>query len=242
MCASGQAFTRMNEDANSVISTEARIFSGLSHPAIEAIMERAVRASVRPYTPLCHAGQEAIWFYLILKGQVKYCRPAENGVEILIHVLSKNECFGLGTFQGAPIPYLGTAETMTFCEILKWRHADIVHLTQRFPLLGQNALAIVLRYLAEYSSRHASLVAESGTTRLARVLIDLANRIGTPSPEGVDVPITNEDLGALADVSRFTVSRTMSRWRNRKLIKKNRNHVVLMAPDGLVSPPHISAN
>jgi CRP-like cAMP-binding protein len=65
-------------------------------------------------------------------------------------------------------------------------------------------------------------------------MIDLANRIGTPAPNGVDIKINNEDLGALADVSRFTVSRTMARWQKRHVIEKNRNHVVLIAPEGII--------
>lgn len=224
----------MHADAQSTISPESQIFAGMDQAAIDAVLEKAVRASVRPYTKLCHAGEEPLWLFLILKGQVKYCRTGDSGVEILIRILSKNECFGIGTLLANPHPYLGTAETMTFCEILKWRSTDMLQLNRQYPRIGQNALSITMNYLAEYASRHAALVAESGTTRLARVLIDLGNRIGTPTQAGIDVPITNEDLGALADVSRFTVSRTMSRWRSRHLIQKNRNHVVLVAPEGLV--------
>jgi CRP-like cAMP-binding protein len=191
---------------------------------------------VRPYTQLCRAGESASWFYVVLKGQVKYCRTIDDGTEILVRIVSANECFGIGTFIPDPQPYLGTAETMTFCDVLKWRASDVLSLARTYPQLSQNALAIVLNYLADYSVRHAALVSESGASRLARVLIDLANRIGVPEKEGVDVRITNEDLGALADVSRFTVSRTMSRWQNRHLIEKNRNHVVVRVPEGLLQP------
>lgn len=230
----------------SVDSTAAksRIFAGMDPDTVEKVLARAVRSSVRPYTQLCRAGEEASWFCLVLKGQVKYCRTIDDGTEILVRILSANECFGMGTFVPEPQPYMGTAETMTFCEILKWRASDILALAKAYPLLAQNALAIVLAYLADYSVRHAALVSESGSSRLARVLIDLANRIGVPDPnkEGIDVRITNEDLGALADVSRFTVSRTMSHWQHRHLIEKNRNHVIVRVPEGLLpqGPSHAS--
>jgi CRP-like cAMP-binding protein len=216
-------------------STKSQIFSGLSESAIESVLARAMRISVRPYTQLCRAGERASWFYVILHGQVKYCRTIDDGTEILVRVLSANECFGMGTFVAEAPPYLGTAETMTFCEILKWRAADILTLASTHHRLAQNALAIVMNYVADYSTRHAALVSESSTARLARVLIDLATRVGVPGEHGVDVRITNEDLGSLADVSRFTVSRTMSRWQKRHLIAKNRNHVAVLVPEGLLA-------
>lgn len=219
-----------------------RVFSGMDADAVDEVLTRALRTSVRPYTQLCRAGEAASWFYVVLKGQVKYFRTMDDGTEILLRILSANECFGMGTFIPDPQPYLGTAETMTFCEILKWRASDILALAKAHPLLAQNGLGIVLAYLVDYSTRHAALVSESGASRLARVLIDLANRIGVrqPNKEGIDVRITNEDLGALADVSRFTVSRTMSDWQHRHLIQKNRNHVVVLVPEGLLpqAPSH----
>ena len=214
--------------------TKCQIFAGLPITAVNGVLARALRTSVRPYTQLCRAGESPSWFFVVLQGQVKYSRAIDDGTEIVLRILSRNECFGMGSFVPDPQPYLGTAETLTFCEILKWRSSDVLSLTREHHRLSQNALAIVLAYLADYSARHAALVSESGTSRIARVLIDLANRIGVPADEGVDVRVTNEDLGALADVSRFTVSRTMSRWQDRHLISKNRNHVVVRVPEGLL--------
>jgi CRP-like cAMP-binding protein len=96
-------------------------------------------------------------------------------------------------------------------------------------------MSIVLRYVGEFSRRHAALVEETAQMRLAHVLVDLADRIGKPSSKGVDIRVSNDDLGALADVSRFTTSRTVAEWSKRKVIRKQRNSITLVAPEGLIA-------
>jgi CRP-like cAMP-binding protein len=213
------------------------IFAGLSHENVEELLKKATRLYVRPCSHICDEGEPASSFFLILEGQVRYCRATTDGREILIRMLAKEEVFGLGSFVRKGLRYLGTAESIGHCDILKWHEADIRHFAEEYPRLQENALAIVLTYLGEYSQRHASLVNETAQMRLARSLIDLAQRMGKPTPHGVEVQVSNEDLGALADVSRFTTSRTVAEWSKRKLIKKKRNAISVIAPDGLVAAP-----
>jgi CRP-like cAMP-binding protein len=211
------------------------IFRGFDRKVIDAVLQNATRTYVRPYTHLCTEGEPATAFFLILDGELKYCRSTGGGKEILIAILSKDDCFGLGSFTRKRQQYLGTAETLTFCDILRWSQQEILHLSQRFPQLAENAMHIVMRYLAEYSRRHAALVEDTAQMRLAHAVADLANRIGKPSSHGIDVRVSNDDLGALADVSRFTTSRTVADWNKRKVIKKQRNSITLIAPEGLVT-------
>jgi len=131
------------------IWTDCPIFLDLDRVAIEGALEKAVRSSVLPYTCLCKAGESAAWFYLILRGEVNYYWPSQDGTEILIRVLSTHDCFGLGAFLAKPQPYLGTARTLTFCEILKWRHSEIAQLVKRYPQLSRNAMRIMVERPAE---------------------------------------------------------------------------------------------
>lgn len=213
----------------------APIFHGLEREAIETVLQKGTRTYVRPHTHVCTEGEPANAFFLILQGELKYCRASGNGKEILIALLSKDDCFGLGSFIRKTQRYLGTAETVTFCDILRWSQSEILHLAHQYPQLAENAMFIVMRYLAEYSRRHLALVEQTAQMRLAHVVVDLANRMGKPSSHGIDVRVSNDDLGALADVSRFTTSRTVADWGKRKVIKKQRNSITLIAPEGLIA-------
>jgi CRP-like cAMP-binding protein len=217
------------------VAANSRIFHGLNQPEIEEVLKRATRTYVRPYTQVCNEGEPATAFFLILDGEVKYCRSLKDGRDVLIRMLSKDDCFGLGSFVRKGLLYLGTAETTTFCDILRWSQADIRRLSHQYPQLQENAIAAVLGYLGEYSHRHAALVSETATMRLARALIDLAQSVGRPSPAGVEIKVSNDNLGALADVGRFTTSRTVAEWNKKKLIHKKRNSIQLIAPEALIA-------
>jgi CRP-like cAMP-binding protein len=96
-------------------------------------------------------------------------------------------------------------------------------------------LRIALRLLGTVSDRHASLFEGRASHRMARALIDVGRRSGGIHPEGIDIHITNEQLGSLADVSRFTASRVLSGWSKAGVVTKERNTVHIHSPEGLLS-------
>jgi CRP-like cAMP-binding protein len=51
----------------------------------------------------------------------------------------------------------------------------------------------------------------------------------------VELEVTNEQLSALADVSIFTTSRTMSKWARKGFISKERGKVFIRVPEALVT-------
>ena len=111
----------------------------------------------------------------------------------------------------------------------------ISKLSDRYHQIKTNALRIALRLLGTVSDRHASLFEGSASHRVARALIDVGRRSGGIRPQGIDVHITNEQLGSLADVSRFTASRVLSGWSKAGVVTKERNTVHIHSPEGLLS-------
>ena len=49
----------------------------------------------------------------------------------------------------------------------------------------------------------------------------------------MEVEITNEQLGSLADVGLFTASRFLSTWERRGAIVKSRGKILIQAPEKL---------
>jgi CRP/FNR family transcriptional regulator, nitrogen oxide reductase regulator len=58
---------------------------------------------------------------------------------------------------------------------------------------------------------------------------------GRTHPTGVDIDITNEQLGGLADVGMFTVSRLLSKWERQGMIAKTRGKIRIRAPEKLLT-------
>jgi CRP-like cAMP-binding protein len=110
-------------------------------------------------------------------------------------------------------------------------------LVTRIPTLLDNALSIaVTEHIAWLIGAKVSLSSEDAQSRIADFLISLALGIGKSSPDGVEIPVANEELAAAANVTPFTVSRFLSQWQRDGILRKGRGKVVLLRPELLAGP------
>ncbi len=211
------------------------LFRHLSSSDVADVFARGRSFEVSPKVRLCSAGQRANHFFLVLKGRIKYSRDTDGGDEIIIRLLTRFDCLGLASLLPDPPNYLGTAVAVFPSEVVVWRHADMVELATRYPDIRTNVLRIALEYFGALSERHSRLFEGDASHRIARVLMDMGRRSGDVRPDGIAVHITNEQLGSLADVNRFTTSRVLSDWSKRGVITKNRELVRIHSPEALLS-------
>jgi CRP/FNR family transcriptional regulator, nitrogen oxide reductase regulator len=211
------------------------LLAGLSPSEIADILAQGQALKVMPKTRLCTGGDRAEHLFVVLRGRIKYSRLTAGGDEITLRLFTPGETFGLATLLPDPLNYLGTAEAVLAGELLVWNHDEIFRLSDRYPHLRTNGLLIALHFLGTLSDRHAGLFEGCASHRLAQALIDVGRRSGEIRPQGIDVHITNEQLGSLADVSRFTASRVLSDWNRAGVITKQRNLVQIHSPEGLLS-------
>ncbi len=70
----------------------------------------------------------------------------------------------------------------------------------------------------------------SGAQRLARLLLELAQRCGETTGQGVTlaVPLSQTDLASWVGVSRATVTRALRQWRERKLVSTRQGHMTII--------------
>jgi len=214
------------------------LFAHLPVDVGKLLVSQAKVVEVETNAQLCSEGSPAAKLFLIKKGQARYYRLSETGKETILYWLGPGDTFGLGTLLPHPSPYLGSASAACPCTILSWDHHTIRRIALAYPQVACNAIAIVLRYLAAASERHLRLFGNSARDRIARTLLDLGRRTGDVTASGVDLHITNDELASLADVSRFTVSRTLSSWDREGAVKKARKELHINAPEKLLRILH----
>jgi CRP/FNR family transcriptional regulator, nitrogen oxide reductase regulator len=211
-----------------------RFLEGLEKSAIESIVAAAQVRQIAAKRTILSEGEPASHLFLLRTGQARYYKLTKTGNEILLHLLLPGDVFGLGTLLKHPPDYLGSGETLSDCELLAWEHTSIRKLAKDYPQLAENALRIVVSYLKSYSDRHAGLVATSAQQRLAAALLNLGHRTGRVNPHGVEVEATNAQLSALADLSPFTTSRVLGRWKRDGSVSKARGKVLIHSPEALI--------
>jgi len=173
--------------------------------------------------------------FILCSGGAKYYRTTKQGEELLLRWLVPGDVFGLATLLRQPPPYMGNVQATKSGTLYMWTHAKIRELSGTYPKLAENALRITLSYLSAYAERHAGLRTKTAEERLAHALVHLGHRAGRVQPTGVEVDITNEQLGGLADVGLFTASRVLSKWERKGAVIKRRGGVFIQSPERLLS-------
>jgi len=215
-------------------ATSVQLFAGLSETESSALLARATQRVARAGTVLFRQGEPASALFLLRNGRVKFVRSNAEGQEAVLRWLSPGDCFGIGSLVAAPWCYFGTAQAVGEVRVYRWDASTIRAAAVRHPELARNALGIILRTFKEFSDRHIALLSASAERRLARTLTSLGATSGRIMPTGVEIDITNRDLGSLADVGLYTVSRQLRHWARHGHLVKHRQRILVRRPEALL--------
>jgi len=208
----------------------ADLFHNFSKAEISEVLALAVIRRFTPSRIIVRTNDPVTHLFLLKTGSVNYYRVTSEGQEVVLARLYPGDVFGLEALVDEPIDNIGTAETLQESELYGWERHLISQYAKSHPKLVVNALRISLEHNRLYSDRHLALVSDTAEHRLSHILTRLGDRIGRPSPTGLEIHITNEHLASLADINLFTASRILSKWARAGALKKSRGKVVIHFP------------
>jgi CRP-like cAMP-binding protein len=210
------------------------LLTGLQQPAAQAILAAAKIRRVSARHNITSMGHRATHFFLVRSGRARFYHLTKHGQSVLLAWLVPGDVIGLVALLTSPLTYMASAEATSDCELLVWNRSVIRKLAARYPLLGENGLHMALRYLRYYIDRHIGLVTKTAEERLAATLLKLGDQSNEVHPNGIEIRATNDQLGALADISPFTVTRALRKWVRAGILSKGRGRVLLHAPEALM--------
>lgn len=217
-----------------VIVRNSPLLARLDENGIRTLIAMGHVRSLGTKETLVSEGYPANHVFLLRGGNARFFRLSENGDDITLLWLAPGDVIGLGCLLAEHVTYLAHAETVTSCEALIWDRSQIRSFALTHPSILENGMRISLQYLAESIRRHIDLTSKPPAVRIARSLLDLADKVGRVDPSGIEIDITNEHLSTLSDVSPFTVSRLLAAWSRSGEISKQRGKIILRAPDALI--------
>jgi CRP-like cAMP-binding protein len=208
--------------------------AGLDSAAVQTILSAAPIRRVSAKHNIITSGHGATHMFLVQNGRVRYYHLTKHGEVVLLGWLVPGDVIGLVALLRTHSTYMATAEAASECKLLAWDHSVIRKLASRYPPLAENALSIALGHVRTYIERHVGLVTKSAEERLAGALLQLSDKAGEVRPEGIEIHATNDELGALADISPFTASRLVSNWAKSGTVSKGRGRLLLHDPEALM--------
>lgn len=157
--------------------------------------------------------------YIIVSGEVKLSMNSSDGKRLILRIAKAGEVLGLASaVSGGPSEI--TAETLHPAKIAIIERGEFLGFLRRHPEVYQ-PLTVEL-------SRHLNMVCEqlrtvglssSAPEKLARLLLDWSeNGQTTDAGTRFHFPLTHEEIGEFIGTSRETVTRTLSSFKNRRLV------------------------
>lgn len=166
--------------------------------------------------------------YFILDGWVKIRTYNLDGKEVTLNILGKGELFGEMAALDE-VPRSTDVITLAPTTIGNLPAQDFVKLLNTEPLAGIRLAQLMGRRLRQVN-RRLRLRESDSTSRVADILLFLAEGQGKLSSEGTEIPnLPHRELSSLSGLARETVTRVLSKLEKKSLIVRDRD--VLRIPD-----------
>jgi CRP-like cAMP-binding protein len=200
----------------------------------DAVLSAARQQRFLARSVITNQGHPANHIYMILNGGARSFYLSQTGHRLQVYSYPVGEMFGGMALVARHAEYLVSTEAVKDTFTLVWDRASIRRLILRYPQMMDNAMSIASEYLNVSIANQVALSCHSARQRLAEVLVSMASGVGRRASSGIEVTVRNEELAAAANVTTFTVSRTMSEWQRAGLLSKTRGKVLLPFPERLL--------
>ena len=210
------------------------LFEGLDEEQQRSLRAKMGQTTLRRGEVLFEEGDPGNRLYIITEGKVKLGHTSSDGRENLLAVLVPGEIIGELTLFD-PGPRSTTATAVSPVTLLHLDHADLVVILDTNPTMSKHMLRALARRLRRTNESLADLVFSDVPGRVAKALLDLADRFGSSTDEGVHVPhdLTQEELAQLVGASRETVNKSLADFVSRGWIQLEGRAVTLLDLDRL---------
>jgi CRP/FNR family transcriptional regulator, dissimilatory nitrate respiration regulator len=206
-----------------------QLFIGLPASDIAAIAALVIPKHLNKSDYLFREGDRSEGFYVVQQGAINVHRVGAGGKEQVIHVFRPIESFAeaaLATEGGYP----ADARAMESSTVLLVPKRDFLELLRKRPELSLRMLASMSQHLRVIIGLLDDLTLKDIETRLANWLLKQCPRpMGNGAVE-IKLDRTKRLLAAEMGITSETLSRTLAKFRDQKLLHVSGKSIVIMQP------------
>lgn len=193
-------------------------FRGFPDVVVQRLVAHARQISFMSGQTIFNKGDEGNGLIAVLAGTVKISARSEAEREIVLNLIGPNEIFGeIALLDGRPRTADATA--MTRCVVMTLDRRDFLNVLASEPLMAIKLLEVISGRLRRTSQQVEDLSLADLSTRLARILIRLADIQGNPKRAAGRILLTQQELGRMVGLSRESTNRHLRAWEEQGIVE-----------------------
>ena len=165
--------------------------------------------------------------FFLNKGKVKTSKINEDGKEFITALVNEGEFFGYAALL-EELPYSDTAVALEESEIVIIPKEDFFALLYNSREVATAFIRMLSNEVKDKEERLLRLAYNSVRKRVAEALLLLKDRYADGKPEPFSMAISREDLANLAGTAPETVIRTLSDFKDERLVDVNGSTITLL--------------
>ena len=212
----------------------AGIFQGVDPEAVAELISEMDTVTFPKGTTIFDEGEPGDRLYIIIEGKIKLARHAPDGRENLLSVMGPSDMFGeLSIFD--PGPRTSSAVCVTEVTCASMDSQMLRTWIDSHPEISQQLLRVLARRLRRTNASLADLIFTDVPGRVAKTLLQLANRFGTHEGGALRVnhDLTQEEIAQLVGASRETVNKALATFAHRGWIRLEGKSVLIVDTEHL---------
>lgn len=211
-----------------------RLFAGLPPADIHTIATFVVIKNLGKGDYLFQEGDESHGFYIVQSGAINVHRVNAVGKEQVIHVFRVGESFAEGTLA-TESGYPADARAVESSQVLLVSKQEFIALLRRQPELALRMLGSMSLHLRVLVAQIEDLTLKDVETRLANWLIKRCPDREAQQPVQVELSMTKRLLASELGTVSETLSRTLGKFRDQKLVTVKGGTITVVSPRRLMT-------
>ncbi len=205
------------------------VLKSLNPSALEALRSLGSVRNYRKNEGIYEVDQPADALYVVLRGRARLRDRDWEGRDITVSFAAEGEPFGLEALAGLTRRTL-TAIAAESSELLSIDAEALRGLLERDPSLARALLRYTAEVMTHMDERIKMLAFLDVPSRLAGTILWLADRYGSESERGVEVPywFTHQEMADLIGSTRETVTTVLAEFKRQGLVDSRNHHFVVM--------------
>lgn len=210
------------------------LLEGVTRERIDELEQRTETHNLRKRTVIWMNGDPADRVYWVRSGIVKLTKVSEEGRELTLQFLTRNDIFGeVAVFS--PGNHDTMAEAYEDCVLYSMAKEDFQKLLLAQPELALGLTRIISERRKRLENRVSGLLFKTAHARLAALFLELSEDFGVRDARGVivNLRLTHKEMASLIGATRETVSFAILDLRKDNYILTESKRVIILDEDRL---------